>query len=36
MSFVRCRGSSEKVIIVGAHFDRVAQGDGVVDNWSGA
>jgi Peptidase family M28 len=29
-------GSSEKVIIVGAHFDRVSQGDGVVDNWSGA
>ena len=29
-------GSSEKVIIVGAHFDRVPQGDGVVDNWSGA
>jgi hypothetical protein len=29
-------GSSDKVIIVGAHFDRVADGDGVVDNWSGA
>lgn len=29
-------GSSDKVIIVGAHFDRVSQGDGVVDNWSGA
>jgi Zn-dependent M28 family amino/carboxypeptidase len=29
-------GSSDKVIIVGAHFDRVPQGDGVVDNWSGA
>ena len=29
-------GTSEKVIIVGAHFDRVSQGDGVVDNWSGA
>ena len=29
-------GSSDKVIIVGAHFDRVARGDGVVDNWSGA
>jgi len=28
-------GSSEKVIIVGAHFDRVSEGDGVVDNWSG-
>ena len=23
-------------LIVGAHFDRVSQGDGVVDNWSGA
>ena len=29
-------GSSDKVIIVGAHFDRVSEGDGVVDNWSGA
>jgi putative aminopeptidase FrvX len=29
-------GSSDKVIIVGAHFDRVPAGDGVVDNWSGA
>jgi Peptidase family M28 len=29
-------GSSDRVIIVGAHFDRVPQGDGVVDNWSGA
>lgn len=29
-------GTSDKVIIVGAHFDRVAAGDGVVDNWSGA
>jgi len=29
-------GSSGKVIIVGAHFDRVSEGDGVVDNWSGA
>ncbi len=26
----------EEIIIVGAHFDRVSQGDGVVDNWSGA
>jgi Zn-dependent M28 family amino/carboxypeptidase len=30
------QGSSEQVIIVGAHFDRVSEGDGVVDNWSGA
>jgi Zn-dependent M28 family amino/carboxypeptidase len=29
-------GSSDRVIIVGAHFDHVSQGDGVVDNWSGA
>lgn len=29
-------GSSDKVIIVGAHFDHVSKGDGVVDNWSGA
>jgi len=29
-------GSSDRVIIAGAYFDRVADGDGVVDNWSGA
>jgi Peptidase family M28 len=29
-------GSSDRVIIVGAHFDRVPAGDGVADNWSGA
>jgi len=29
-------GKSERTIIVGAHFDRVSEGDGVVDNWSGA
>jgi Zn-dependent M28 family amino/carboxypeptidase len=29
-------GSSDKVIIVGAHFDHVSEGDGVVDNWSSA
>jgi hypothetical protein len=29
-------GSSSKVIIVGAHFDHVPEGEGVVDNWSGA
>jgi len=35
---VICRlpGTSDKVIVVGAHFDRVSEGDGVVDNWSGA
>jgi len=30
------QGSSDRVIIVGAHFDHVPEGDGVVDNWSGA
>jgi len=29
-------GTSDKVIIVGAHYDHVPEGDGVVDNWSGA
>jgi Zn-dependent M28 family amino/carboxypeptidase len=29
-------GSSENTIIVGAHFDHAAAGEGVVDNWSGA
>ena len=29
-------GETDKVIIVGAHFDCVDAGDGVVDNWSGA
>jgi Peptidase family M28 len=29
-------GSSGSVIIVGAHYDKVARGGGVVDNWSGA
>jgi Zn-dependent M28 family amino/carboxypeptidase len=29
-------GTSDRTIIVGAHFDRVSSGDGVVDNWSGA
>jgi hypothetical protein len=29
-------GTSDRVIIVGAHYDRVSEGDGVVDNWSGA
>jgi putative aminopeptidase FrvX len=29
-------GSSDRVIIVAAHYDRVSEGDGVVDNWSGA
>lgn len=29
-------GDSEKTIIIGAHFDHVPAGNGVVDNWSGA
>lgn len=28
-------GSSEQTIIVGAHYDRIGNGDSVVDNWSG-
>ncbi len=29
-------GTSNDVIVVGAHYDHVHAGDGVVDNWSGA
>jgi Zn-dependent M28 family amino/carboxypeptidase len=29
-------GSTDAVIVVGAHFDHVDAGDGVVDNWSGS
>jgi putative aminopeptidase FrvX len=29
-------GTSDRAIIVGAHFDHISAGDGVVDNWSGA
>ncbi len=29
-------GETDQVIFVGAHFDHVLLGDGVVDNWSGA
>jgi Zn-dependent M28 family amino/carboxypeptidase len=29
-------GKSDKIVVVGAHFDRVSGSDGVVDNWSGA
>jgi hypothetical protein len=29
-------GNTDSVIVVGAHFDHVDAGDGVVDNWSGA
>lgn len=30
-----CR-RTQATIVVGAHFDHVSQGDGIVDNWSGA
>jgi len=30
------KGSTDDVIVVGAHFDHVDRGSGVVDNWSGA
>jgi putative aminopeptidase FrvX len=29
-------GSTQATILVGAHFDHVPAGDGIVDNWSGA
>lgn len=29
-------GSSERTIVVGAHYDKVNAGDGAIDNWSGA
>lgn len=29
-------GATDRVIIVGAHFDRVPESEGVADNWSGA
>ena len=29
-------GRTDQVILVGAHFDHVQTGDGIVDNWSGA
>jgi putative aminopeptidase FrvX len=37
-SNVICRlpGETDEVIIVGAHFDKVAKGTGAIDNWSGA
>ncbi len=30
------KGEQDNVIVVGAHYDKVLDGDGVVDNWSGA
>jgi hypothetical protein len=29
-------GSTPETIVVGAHFDHVADGEGLIDNWSGA
>jgi hypothetical protein len=29
-------GETDRVIIVGAHFDKVDRGEGIADNWSGA
>jgi hypothetical protein len=29
-------GATDEVILVGAHFDHISAGDGVVDNWSSA
>ncbi len=29
-------GRSDRSVIIGAHYDHVSEGDGVVDNWSGA
>jgi hypothetical protein len=29
-------GSADQTVIAGAHYDHVKEGDGVVDNWSGA
>ncbi len=30
------RGNTSSTIVIGAHFDHVKRGDGVVDNWSGS
>ncbi len=29
-------GSTDSIVVIGAHFDHVDAGDGVVDNWTGA
>lgn len=29
-------GTSDKAFIIGAHYDHISAGEGVVDNWSGA
>jgi Iap family predicted aminopeptidase len=35
---VICRvpGDTPRTIVIGAHFDHVPRGDGIIDNWSGA
>lgn len=30
------RGRTDRVIVVGAHYDKVGEGNGVIDNWTGA
>jgi hypothetical protein len=32
---VRKHGASQEIIVVGAHYDKVADGCGAIDNWSG-
>jgi len=32
---VRKQGSSQEMIVVGAHYDKVAEGCGALDNWTG-
>lgn len=32
---IRKRGASEEKIIIGAHYDKVSDGCGAIDNWSG-
>jgi hypothetical protein len=29
-------GNTPDIVVVGAHFDHVSDGDGIIDNWSGA
>src|SRR5262245_18359716 len=30
------KGKSDSVIVVGGHLDKVSEGDGIIDDWSGA
>jgi Zn-dependent M28 family amino/carboxypeptidase len=32
---VRKPGASQEIVVIGAHYDKVAEGCGAVDNWSG-